>query len=145
MGATTDTDDPVLEETCHAFVRNHYKHTIREVVARDGEYRCRYWLPDNPSRDFLLCSIVSGCAARRAKSGDAEWFASGDYHRARENALRLSENDETAAGLLIAWAERVADVLIAANQSKVEKLRTALSDRGELGGRDVKQILSQAA
>ena len=134
----------MVEETCHAFVRAYYKHTIREVVARDGEYRCRYWLPDNPTRDFRLGSLVSACAARRAKSGDTEWFASGDYAQARENALALSENDETAAGLLIAWGERVADVLVAANQSKADKLRTALSDRGELSGQDVEQILNAA-
>lgn len=126
----------MLEETCHAFVRAYYKHTIREVVARDDEYRCRYWLPDNPTRDFRLGSLVSACAARRAKSGD--------YAQARENALALSENDETAAGLLIAWGERVADVLVAANQSKADKLRTALSDRGELSGQDVEQILNAA-
>jgi hypothetical protein len=38
----------------------------------------------------------------------------------------------------------VADVLVAANQSKADKLRTALSDRGELSGQDVEQILNAA-
>jgi hypothetical protein len=73
----------------------------------DSRTRCHV-----PSRDFRLGSIVSACAARRAKSGDVEWFASGDYAQARESALALSENDEAAAGLLIAWAERVAQRLI---------------------------------
>jgi len=135
----------VLEETLHSFVRNYYGHKIREVVARGGEYRCWYWLPDSPSREFRLDSIISACAARRAKSGDAEWFKSGDYHAAKENALRLSEGDDDAAELLLSWAERVADVLVTANQSKVEKLRCALSDRGELSGEQIREVLEQPA
>ncbi len=105
---------------------------------------CRYFLPDNPSREFRLASIVSACAARRAKSGDVEWFASTDRSQALEHALALSENDEQAAELLLEWGERTADVLVARHQSKVEKLRQILSERGRPSGAEVREIIEHA-
>jgi hypothetical protein len=78
-----------------------------------------------------------GC---KAKSDD-NWKASKDHAQAFAAALGFSDNDAEAAELLVAWAERRADVIVDQLWAQIHKLAFALLEHDSLTGAQVKAIL----
>jgi hypothetical protein len=79
----------------------------------------------------------------KAKSGD-NWKASKDHAQAFAAALGFSDNDAEAAELLVAWAERRADVIVDQLWAQIHKLAFALLEHDSLTGAQVKAFLTAA-
>lgn len=132
------------EEATHGFLHYYYGHTLIELVAstNEAESRCRFSIPDVETRDFLLERTVTACAGRRFKT-EAEWLTSKDYRGALACALKLSGNDDEAAGLLLQWGCRCAGVLVEKHRAEISGLTYALLCHGRLTGDQVRGVITR--
>jgi hypothetical protein len=132
------------EEATHGFLHFYFGHKLIELVVstNDAECRCRFSIPDVETPDFLLERTVTACAGRRFKT-ETEWLGSKDYRGALECALKLSGNDDEAAGLLLKWATRCADVITEKHRAQVSRLTYELLCQERLTGDEVAKIIER--
>jgi len=105
-----------------------------------AESRCRFSIPDVETRDFLLERTVTACAGRRFKT-EAEWLASKDYRGALACALKLSDKNDEAAGLLLQWACKCAAVIVGKHRAEISRLTYALLCHNRLTGEQVREAI----
>jgi len=84
--------------------------------------------------------IVASCAGKAAVDrwfgwkapSEENWRKSQDHHNAYQVALKLSQGDLLAATMLIQWAEKVAEKIIAKHWDRLHAPAMQLVERGTL-------------
>jgi hypothetical protein len=91
--------------------------------------------------DDALGYVVALCAGKAAvakwqgystPNDKAAWRKSDDHRRAYKAALKVSQGNHKGAGLLLKYAEHMADVFVEAHWHELHEPARLLAERGEL-------------
>ena len=92
-----------------------------------------------------LCAGKYGTAGVNGRKPDYGWKRSKDRAMALRHCMAYCDGDEVAAEILLQFAMRRAEVLVANGWPCISKVASALLDREKLTGNDITGILGNAA
>ncbi len=95
-------------------------------------------------RAIVSCSGRYGMKLLRGSKPDCGWKVSDDRRQALEACMKYCDGDEISASHLLSYAMRQAELLIAKNTEKIQRLTLALIDRTKLSGAEIAQLLNGA-
>lgn len=154
--AVKELELKAIHESGHAVIRWHFKHPIESLeldrVTGPNEWQQSFsenLLAELAKRESLMEMIIVACAGRaamdrfygRKAQREDNWKASDDFQSAFSLALQLNDGDSEAAMSMLAWLQRRAELLVERNWPAIQRLGTALVERGKIKGTEISHII----
>ena len=133
-----DREPIAFHELGHLAAFRYFGYKVDMVEVGD-DYGCtQLATPQTIEALHYIIALCSGKAAVDRWYGwktptDDNWLKSQDQRRAFRAALQLSSNDPVCARMLMKWAEKRADILIADQWQRIKDTALTLLERGKLG------------
>jgi hypothetical protein len=150
-----------IHEASHVFARHFFHHETGEVVISDNgdSGYCtlaagakRYFSDDEikqlKQRETHLEQAIGLCAGKygmahcNGQKPDYGWKRSKDRAMALQHCLAYCDGDEAGAELLLAYAMRRAELLVANGWPCISEIASELSEHKKLSGDQINKILA---